>query len=47
MTLASLGVAATTGGRLAMVLAGIALSLTGIIGLLNGAYVKNAIWRKP
>jgi hypothetical protein len=45
-SLLSLGLPLSTGTRLAMVLAGIAVSLTGIIGLLNPAYVKNAIWKK-
>ena len=29
-----------------MVLVGLAVSLAGIIGVLNPAYMKNAIWRK-
>ena len=29
-----------------MVVAGIAVSLFGIMGILNPAYLKNAIWRK-
>ncbi len=32
--------------RLAVVLFGIAVSLFGIIGVLNRAYLKNAIWKK-
>jgi hypothetical protein len=35
-----------TGTRMAVVLAGIAVSLFGIIGLLNPHYLKNAIWRR-
>ena len=46
VSLLSLGLPLSTGTRLAMVLAGIAVSLAGIIGLLNPAYVKNAIWRR-
>lgn len=46
LSLMSLGVATSTATRLAMVLAGIAVSLSGIIGVLNRAYLKNAIWRK-
>ena len=42
----SLGVASATGGRMAMVLVGIAVSLFGILGLLNRHFVRNAIWRK-
>jgi hypothetical protein len=29
-----------------MVLIGLAMSFTGIIGVINRAYLKNAIWRK-
>ncbi len=32
--------------RLAVVLFGLAVSLYGIIGVLNRAYLKNAIWKK-
>jgi hypothetical protein len=32
--------------RLGIVLVGIAVSLFGIVGLINPAYVKNAIWKK-
>jgi len=46
VSLLSLGLPLSTGTRLAMVLAGIAVSLAGIIGLLNPAYLKNAIWKK-
>jgi hypothetical protein len=42
----SLAATASVGGRLAMVLAGLAISLFGILGLLNKAYQKEAIWRK-
>jgi hypothetical protein len=42
----SLGMTSSVGVRMAMVLLGIALSLTGIIGVINRAYLKNAIWRK-
>ncbi len=42
----SLGLVSSNGARLVMVLAGIAVSLTGIIGVINRAYVKDAIWRK-
>jgi hypothetical protein len=31
---------------LAIVLAGLVVSLIGIIGILNPAYVKHAIWRQ-
>src|SRR5262245_50854636 len=42
----SLGMTSSVGGRLAMVLIGIATSLVGIMGVLNRAYLKNANWRK-
>jgi hypothetical protein len=42
----SLGMASTVGGRLVMVLAGLATSLVGIIGLINRAYLKNPIWKR-
>jgi hypothetical protein len=29
-----------------MVLAGIGMSLSGMLGILNHAYLKKAIWRK-
>jgi hypothetical protein len=46
LSVASLGLASTVGARMGMVLAGIALSLAGIVGVLNPAYVKNAIWKR-
>ena len=36
----------SVGGRLAMVLLGLAVSLFGIMGVLNRAFLKNAIWKK-
>ena len=42
----SLGMTSSVGGRMVMVLIGLAVSLFGIIGVLNKAYLKNAIWRK-
>jgi hypothetical protein len=35
-----------TGTRMAVVLVGIAVSLFGIMGLLNRHYLKNALWRR-
>ena len=46
ISLLSLGMMSSVSGRLVMVLAGLAVSLIGIIGLLNPAYMKNANWRK-
>jgi len=42
----SLGMTASVNGRLIMVLLGLAVSFGGIIGLINPAYLKNAIWRR-
>ncbi len=42
----SLGMTSSLNGRLAMVLIGLAVSLTGIIGVINRAFMKNANWRK-
>jgi hypothetical protein len=36
----------STGARLALVLLGIAVSLFGILGVVNKAYVKNALWKR-
>lgn len=46
LSLLSLGMVSSVNGRLMMVLAGIAVSLFGIMGLINPAYMKKAIWRK-
>ena len=42
----SVGLATATGLRLILVLAGIALSLGGILGIINPAYQKNALWKR-
>jgi hypothetical protein len=42
----SVGVMSGNGGRLGMVLAGIVISLFGIMGLINPAYQKHAVWKK-
>ncbi len=42
----SVGINGSTTARLGIVLAGIAVSLFGIIGVLNPAYMKHAIWKK-
>ncbi|MEO7652560.1 MAG: hypothetical protein ABIZ80_19020 [Bryobacteraceae bacterium] len=46
LSLMSLGMTSSVNGRLMMVLAGIAVSFFGIIGMINPAYLKKAIWRK-
>jgi hypothetical protein len=42
----SLGIGSSVGVRMAIVLFGIAVSLFGIIGVINPSYLKNAIWRR-
>jgi hypothetical protein len=42
----SVGIMGGTAGRLVMVLAGIVVSLIGIMGVINPAYQKNANWKK-
>jgi hypothetical protein len=42
----SLGATSSVSGRMIMVLVGIVVSLVGIIGVLNRAYLSNAIWKK-
>ena len=42
----SVGVMSATGGRFVLVLIGIAISLFGIIGMINPAYQKDAVWRR-
>jgi len=46
LSLFSLSLTTSVGTRMAMVLAGIALSLIGIVGVVNRAYLKNAIWKR-
>jgi hypothetical protein len=42
----SVGIMSSTGGRLVLVLIGIAVSLFGIMGLINPAYQRKAVWKK-
>jgi hypothetical protein len=42
----SLGVTDNTGGRMGIVLVGIAVSLVGIMGVITPAYQKTWIWKK-
>jgi hypothetical protein len=42
----SLGMTQSVNARMAMVLVGIAVSFAGIFGVINKAYLKNAVWRK-
>ena len=42
----SLGITASTSGRLVIVLAGIVVSLVGIMGVITPAYQKTWIWKR-
>ena len=46
IALLSLPLTTSVNARLIIVLLGLAVSLTGIMGILNRACLKNAIWRK-
>jgi len=46
LSVASLGLTESNGARLIIVLAGMAVSVTGILGVLNTHYLKNAIWKR-
>ena len=46
IAVSSVGIMSSTSGRLVMVLVGIIVSLVGIMGVINPAYQKNAIWKK-
>jgi hypothetical protein len=43
---ASVGISASNGVRLVLVVVGIMISLGGILGVINPAYQKNAAWRR-
>ena len=45
ISLFSLSLSQNVGGRLGLVLVGIAVSLAGIVGVINRAYVAKAPWR--
>jgi hypothetical protein len=42
----SVGISSSNAVRLVIVLVGIAMSLGGIMGLINPAYQKNAVWKR-
>lgn len=46
ISLLSVALSAAVGVRLAMTLAGIAVSLFGIIGLINKSALRTAIWKR-
>ncbi len=46
VAVSSIGLTASNGGRLGLVVAGLAISLFGIFGLINPAYQKTALWKR-
>ncbi|MBI1884034.1 MAG: hypothetical protein HYS08_07500 [Chlamydiae bacterium] len=46
LAVSGLLVTSSNGGRLAFACGGIALSIFGILGVLNRYYLKRAIWKK-
>ena len=46
ITLLSLGLTSSVTGRMVIVLIGLAVSLFGIMGVINRACLKNPIWRR-
>ena len=46
LPLIGLSMTASTGARTFLCLVGLAISLTGIIGVLNKAHLKEAIWKQ-
>ena len=46
IAVSSLTLSASNTGRLGIVSAGIVVSLVGILGVINMAYQKNAIWKR-
>jgi hypothetical protein len=45
VAVAGLGLTESTAVRLILTLAGIAISLFGILGVINPAYQKRAVWK--
>lgn len=46
LSVGGLALTASVTGRMVIALAGIAISVTGIVGFVNRAYQKNAVWRR-
>jgi uncharacterized membrane protein YgaE (UPF0421/DUF939 family) len=46
LSLLSLTLASALGVRMVLVLVGLAITLFGLIGVLNRAYLKNPIWKR-
>jgi hypothetical protein len=43
---ASVGISSSNSVRLVLVVIGIVISLGGIMGVINPAYQKNAVWKR-
>lgn len=46
IAVASLGMSSSVSGRMVITIVGLIVSLAGIIGLINPAFQKNAVWKK-
>jgi hypothetical protein len=46
ISIASLGMSSSVSGRMVIVLVGLVVSLVGIIGMINPAFQKKAVWKK-
>lgn len=46
ISVGGLMITASTGGRIVFCIVGISLSLFAILGLLNKAHQKNAVWKQ-
>jgi hypothetical protein len=46
LSVGGLALTASVAGRMIIAMIGIAISLAGIIGFVNRAYQKNAVWRR-
>ncbi|MFN7922102.1 MAG: hypothetical protein U0Q16_18515 [Bryobacteraceae bacterium] len=46
LSVISLGMTSSVGARMVLVLAGIVVSMTGIIGFVGRSFVKEAIWKR-
>jgi len=45
ISIAAIMITQSNGARLGLVLLGIAVSIFGILGVLNPAYLKHAVWK--
>jgi hypothetical protein len=46
VAVASLGLTSGVAGRMVLVLLGVAVSLFGVMGMVNRAFLQHAIWKK-